>query len=368
MKEIHIARTLVTKRREMGITQDELANCMGVSKASVSKWETEQSYPDITLLPRLASYFNVTIDELMGYAAQMERADIRLLYLRLAKDFAVNPFETVLLECRGFVKKYYSCFPLLLKIAALYLNHHMLAASREAQIALITEAATLCHRVRDESEDALLGREAVALEATCRLMQGDAQAVLDLLGEEVEQFTSDSALIGQAYQMLGNQPRAKRTAQISLYQHLLLLVGESATCLTLCADEPERSAEIIKRTQAIADAYHIEELHSNTMAQFYLAAAYAGCRQCKPEAALESLTHYAAVCRHFQYTLHGDDYFDALQPWFEHFDLGVEAPRNEKLIRESMVAAVAQNPAFATLSDNPHFRSLVETLKSNLGV
>jgi transcriptional regulator with XRE-family HTH domain len=40
MKEINIAKTLVSKRREKGITQDELAEYIGVSKASVSKWET----------------------------------------------------------------------------------------------------------------------------------------------------------------------------------------------------------------------------------------------------------------------------------------------------------------------------------------
>ena len=67
MKEINIARKLTTKRREKGITQEELALYIGVSKASVSKWETGQSYPDITFLPQLATYFNISIDELMGY-------------------------------------------------------------------------------------------------------------------------------------------------------------------------------------------------------------------------------------------------------------------------------------------------------------
>lgn len=40
MKEINIARKLMEKRREKGVTQEELARYIGVSKASVSKWET----------------------------------------------------------------------------------------------------------------------------------------------------------------------------------------------------------------------------------------------------------------------------------------------------------------------------------------
>lgn len=39
MKEINIARTIINKRKEKGLTQDELASYIGVSKAAVSKWE-----------------------------------------------------------------------------------------------------------------------------------------------------------------------------------------------------------------------------------------------------------------------------------------------------------------------------------------
>ena len=77
MKEINIAKMLVRKRREKGITQEELAAYIGVSKASVSKWETGQSYPDITFLPQLAAYFNISIDELMSYAPQLTKEEIK---------------------------------------------------------------------------------------------------------------------------------------------------------------------------------------------------------------------------------------------------------------------------------------------------
>lgn len=62
------AEQLAFLRREMGITQEQLAQAMGVTNQAVSKWESGQSYPDITLLPRLAAYFRVTVDELLGVA------------------------------------------------------------------------------------------------------------------------------------------------------------------------------------------------------------------------------------------------------------------------------------------------------------
>lgn len=56
MKEINLAAVLISKRREKGIAQDELAVHIGTSKQSVSKRENGNSYPDIELLPQLASY------------------------------------------------------------------------------------------------------------------------------------------------------------------------------------------------------------------------------------------------------------------------------------------------------------------------
>lgn len=53
-------------RKKKGIGQQELAEVMGVSFQSISKWETGITMPDITLLPGLAEYFNVTVDELLG--------------------------------------------------------------------------------------------------------------------------------------------------------------------------------------------------------------------------------------------------------------------------------------------------------------
>lgn len=53
-------------RKEKGIGQQDLAEVLGVSFQSVSKWETGTTMPDITLLPSIAEYFNVSVDELLG--------------------------------------------------------------------------------------------------------------------------------------------------------------------------------------------------------------------------------------------------------------------------------------------------------------
>lgn len=62
-----IGKNIKRLRQSKGVTQEQLAEVMCLSGQAVSKWENETALPDITLLPKLADYFGVTIDELMDY-------------------------------------------------------------------------------------------------------------------------------------------------------------------------------------------------------------------------------------------------------------------------------------------------------------
>ena len=55
-------------RRRDGRTQETLAQALGVTSQAVSRWESGGSYPDMNLIPSIANFFGVTIDELFGYA------------------------------------------------------------------------------------------------------------------------------------------------------------------------------------------------------------------------------------------------------------------------------------------------------------
>ncbi|MDE7060179.1 MAG: helix-turn-helix domain-containing protein, partial [Lachnospiraceae bacterium] len=57
MDDLNFAQNITALRRKYGITQEALADFIGVTKASVSKWETGQSFPDIQTLLLLATYY-----------------------------------------------------------------------------------------------------------------------------------------------------------------------------------------------------------------------------------------------------------------------------------------------------------------------
>ncbi|HBL84242.1 MAG: transcriptional regulator [Clostridiales bacterium GWF2_38_85] len=365
MKEINIAKILVLKRKEKGITQDELAEYIGVSKASVSKWETANSYPDINFLPWLATYFNISIDELIDYAPQMEKNDIKKLYHKLAADFGKKPFDTVIKECREIVKKYYSCFPLLLQITILLLNHHMLAKTKEEQVEILQEAIDLCNRIKSESDDLWLVKQANMMQASCLLILQKPIDVIDMLGEDIHPTLNEEALLARAYQMKGNLQKSKEVWQIGIYQHIISAVDFMLNYLLLHSNEPEKFRIILNRLKKIADIFELDNLAPNSMLQMYLVAAQAYVIQEETEKALNMLTRYADVCDMFSKSLylHGDSFFDCIESWFNEFDLGTEAPRDQKIVKQSMLQAVEANPTFQSLAETPRYKSIIQKLK-----
>lgn len=64
---IKIGEKIKYLRKKDDVTQDKLAEYLGVTAQAISRWESEVCYPDIEILPSIASFFNITIDELMGY-------------------------------------------------------------------------------------------------------------------------------------------------------------------------------------------------------------------------------------------------------------------------------------------------------------
>lgn len=78
---MNIGNKIKVLRKEKGVTQEELANSVGVSFQAVSKWENNIALPDITLLPILAEYFGVSMDELFDFSLREAEAEImRIVY------------------------------------------------------------------------------------------------------------------------------------------------------------------------------------------------------------------------------------------------------------------------------------------------
>ena len=94
--EMTIGKRIAALRREKGLKQDDLAQMLEVSPQAVSKWENDQTCPDISLLPKLAKILGVTVDELLSGKQELQpvvtlvpkeqRKDIKDMMLRIVVD------------------------------------------------------------------------------------------------------------------------------------------------------------------------------------------------------------------------------------------------------------------------------------------
>ena len=76
-------------RKARGLTQEQLAEALGVTAGAVYKWESRLSLPELPMLVQLADFFDTSVDALIGYTIKDNRRDAtltRLMDLRHAKD------------------------------------------------------------------------------------------------------------------------------------------------------------------------------------------------------------------------------------------------------------------------------------------
>ncbi|MDO4538210.1 MAG: helix-turn-helix domain-containing protein [Coriobacteriales bacterium] len=361
---IAIGANICRLRKESHLTQGDLARHLGVTKASVSKWETGQSYPDVELLPRIAAFFDVTVDALMGYEPQMSKEGIRRECARLREAFASMPFDEAHAQCTKLVHDYYSCYPLLVQIAVLYLNHlGLVDGAKRGELA--REAVELCRRVRRGSSISTDVRLAEAVEASLELAAGDPQAAIEALGDVPDIDLGADMLLASAYGALGQADEADKILQGALFQALVLSLNRLAQMAALYTGKPAKIGIAYERAQAIIEAFDMESVYANTAAiHLSFAMAYMMCGD--SARALDCLDGYVRAARalSFPLELHGDDFFDKTQSWLDDVNgIGTSVPRDDALVRKSLVESVAANPAFVPLSDEPRFKRVVASLQ-----
>lgn len=373
MNKLNLSENIIRFRHERKLTQEELADFMGVTKASVSKWEKGINTPDLLLLPQLATFFDVTVDELIGYEAQLSSEQIRRQYADLCKDFAAIPFADAIEKVRTLAHKYYACYPFLLQLIALYWNHYMLAETEEERRSLLQEAVGWCDRILENCNEVGVCSDAVVLKAGLYLQLGKAKEAIEALEPSADPSRlagQNGALLVRAYQLSGDTEKAKSYAQAKQYLDLLDLIGDAIQSLSLNENEIDSCEETMRRITGIIELYHLEALHPNLVSQFQFQSAIVYAVNGREAEALEALRRFEACVNRLltveQIELHGDDYFNRLDAWIDRLPLGSMAPRDKSFIRQSLRDSL-MHPAFESLKKEVEFQRLVRRMTEEGG-
>lgn len=363
--EMNIGPIIMEKRKEKQVTQQELANFVGVSKASVSKWETGQTYPDITLLPLLAAYFDITIDSLLTYEPQLDNHEIQRIYSMLKKSLGTKSPEDVLATIRSFVRRYYSCYPFILQMGMFLMNHVDLLPGKDSIQTYTKEAQELFVHVRTQAKDPEMIIQALKYEAYTALTLNEYDQVLEILGDQVPMLFPIESLIAAAQQQKGDVEQAVVTLQSAIYQYLTVFLSFLTNYLQIIINDLDKFSETVSRGLRFASIFNFEKLHPVVLMNFQLSAIFGYAQMGDEIAALQHLNEFLKVFQQtkFPVALHGDDYFDQVNDWLEASEIGNQLPRDSMKVKESFIEIVVNNPVFANFRNQAQLQSLFAELE-----
>ena len=256
MNAVNLGETIARERRALGITQGELAAHLGVTKAAVSKWELGQSLPDVVLLPRIAAYFDLTLDELFDYRPQLTSDEVRDAYLRLFSRLSVDP-DAALEEADRLVADYYSCWRLLHQMGTLYMQRAAFDPEREGE--LCKRAIGLFERVEANSEDVELVRASRMMRASAMSVQGDIDGCIALFESlKPDKTFGVELLLAAMYQQKGDIPTALKLYQESMGYGVMTVMNSICAQLTLYSDDAVHLEALVQAGEGMLRGFDLE--------------------------------------------------------------------------------------------------------------
>ena len=158
-------------RKERKMTQEKLAEALGVTVGAVYKWESGLSYPELNLLVEIADLFDTSVDVLLGYKMKDNRIDSTLERLT---DYCRTLNQEGLVEAEKALVRYPHSFPIVYSCAKFYLAFGA-AGHNNAHLFRALELLEKSTVLLSQNEDARINEEVIF---------GETAAVMMLLGEK----------------------------------------------------------------------------------------------------------------------------------------------------------------------------------------
>ena len=109
--QLNLGQKIRELRQRDGRTQETLAEAIGVTSQAVSRWEANGGYPDMEMIPSIAHYFGVSIDELFGYNNERSQKINMLIEKIENMNFQNNGVDINIGECISFARNALIEFP-----------------------------------------------------------------------------------------------------------------------------------------------------------------------------------------------------------------------------------------------------------------
>lgn len=235
--ELNMGTKIVALRKAKGMTQEQLAAALGVSAPAVSKWETDSSYPDITLLCPLARALGTDVDNLLAFEEELPQDKLGQYMaeiIELARQGKVPKAEE---ELNALLHRYPSDIPLKFSAVAAFSLFEMnldlgAAGDEEEKIQQETrqrwsrQKKQLAQAIHDDGNPAYY-LSSVSMLISLALAEEELEEAEKLLKENITNTADFTALWVRLHLKKGERDQALQTLQRQAYK----LVADLRNCL-----------------------------------------------------------------------------------------------------------------------------------------
>jgi transcriptional regulator with XRE-family HTH domain len=355
---IQIAKTIKKERLRRMMTQEALAEYLNTTKTTISKWENASLYPDITMLPKLAKVFNISVDDLLNYSITMTDEEIKKISISLSKLINNTSYAEYLTTVREYYITHCNEFKFLNSLLGILLNN-ILYCENELDL---KETSLLTHEIikttEDNSESIHLKKHAQGYKTLLYMFEGDYTSVIENT-PDFDLKIRENATLTLAYLQQDNISKAKNVIQTDMYQSLMIFMHDFA--LMLSFDLHSVSIESLEsKIYHLNQAFNVDYLypHLSINCYYQLALYYAKKFDSR---AIDYLKKY---CMCFDYLVSDfvyqkDDFFNEIDEWLSTLPLGERLPANYENTLNTVCSRVLNNDYFITLD---HFEFIKKEL------
>ncbi|MBR5944648.1 MAG: helix-turn-helix transcriptional regulator [Lachnospiraceae bacterium] len=250
-------------RKQNNMTQEEMANRLGVSAPAVNKWESGASMPDVALLAPIARLLHISLDELLSFKDELSETEVSNIITEIMGMFEKEPFDTVYRKMVEVVREYPSSESLILALAVtLYAKTLMLAPKdrskyegwiRDCYEKLLTsDNEDIKLRAADGLYALFIGKEDY----------DEAEKCLEYYSAQNPEKKRKLATI---YSRSGKYEEAYKTLEEIMfadYQKMSVLLHEIST-VAIKTENYEKARNVLEKESALAEVFEMGEYYKN---------------------------------------------------------------------------------------------------------
>lgn len=353
--DLPIGNIISNLRREKGFTQEQLANAVGVSTPAVSKWETGNAYPDITLLSPIARFLGATVDTLLSFEKAISPEQVREIEKKCAGVFETETYDTAVAYCDRYLHEYPNDLFLKFRIAGtmqIYLSklesEEQLAESLKKIINLFEQSAL--------SEDIRIKLVSQQILGSLYMMTKDYDKAESILTNIPKADVNPDILLPSLYLMQGKVEKAKKMEQQNLYKSFNEIVL-TLTGLVNLSRKQENYIYAIKMAQTqrtLIKLFKLEKFMLITNNMLFL-SIYTDLKDA--EASLRYLEEYVEGIKDLDYSklkFSEIEFFDAMN----RADQSVSSD----FIRQGLIKELKENPQYDFVRADAKYNAILEKL------